>query len=205
MNAEEPQLTLAELEGNAATQKHINLVRGLIQKAVLELLKRGDLHDLSKLEPPERTAFAEFSSRLSGVTFGSPEYFDFLHQMDTALKHHYAENRHHPQHFENGVDGMNLIDLFEMLLDWWASTQRHDDGNIMNSITVNSDRFGICPQLANIFRNTIRDLGTDQLEDATVLPKPPVSSVCNLDPGLSQPQSQGTSCDCEASKEFQTK
>jgi hypothetical protein len=199
---EETQFTLAELKGNAATLEHIGKVRGLLQRAAVELLKRGELHDQSKLEPPERETFAEYSPRLSGVTFGSPQYFDYLHEMNSALDHHYASNRHHPQHFENGVDGMNLIDVLEMLLDWWASTQRHADGDIMNSITVNSERFGISPQLAQIFRNTILDLGT---EEVRVSPTPPVSSVCNLDPGLSQHQSPDTSCDYEVSKESQTK
>jgi hypothetical protein len=198
------ELTIAEIKGNAATLDHISKVRGLLQKAAIELLKRGESHDKSKLESPERETFAEYSLRLSGVTFGSPQYFDYLHEMKSALDHHYQNNRHHPQFFENGVDGMNLVDLFEMLLDWWASTKRHNDGDIMNSITVNSDRFGISPQLTQILRNTIRDL-SDQDENLTAFQKPPVSSVCNLDPGFSQPQSPSISCDYEASTGNQTK
>jgi hypothetical protein len=201
---EDTELTLAELRGNAATQEHISKVRVLLQKVAVELLKRGELHDQSKLELPEREVFAEYSPRLSGVTFGSPQYFDYLHEMKSALDHHYASNRHHPQYFENGVEGMNLIDILEMLLDWWASTKRHNDGDILNSITVNSDRFGISPQLAQILRNTILDL-SDPSENLTVFPKPPVSSVCNLDPELSQPQSPSTACDYEVSMGTQTK
>ena len=49
---EETELSIAELKGNAATLEHISKVRGLLQRAALELLKRGELHDLSKLEPP---------------------------------------------------------------------------------------------------------------------------------------------------------
>jgi hypothetical protein len=158
---EETELSIAELKGNAATLEHISKVRGLLQRAAIELLKRGEFHDQSKLEPPEREVFAEYSPRLRGVTFGSPQYFDYLHEMNSALEHHYRFNRHHPQFFENGVEGMNLIDVLEMLLDWLASTKRHNDGDIMNSITVNSERFGISPQLAQIFRNTVRDLVTE--------------------------------------------
>ncbi len=200
--AEEKELSIAELRGNAATLEHISKVRGLLQRAAVELLKRGELHDGSKLEPPEREVFAEYSPRLSEVTFGSPQYFDYLHEMKSAIDHHYSSNRHHPQHFENGVEGMNLIDVLEMLLDWWASTKRHNDGDIVNSITVNSERFGISPQLAQILRNTVQDFSD---EDLTSSLKPPVSSVCNLDPGLHQPQSPDTSCDSGISTGTQTK
>jgi hypothetical protein len=37
--------------------------------------------------------------------------------MAPALKHHYENNRHHPEHFKNNIDDMNLIDLIEMLCD----------------------------------------------------------------------------------------
>ena len=50
---------------------------------------------------------------------------------------------------------MTLVDLVEMLLDWWASTQRHEDGDIFRSITLNEKRFNIPPELSDIFRNTI--------------------------------------------------
>jgi len=44
--------------------------------------------------------------------------------MKPALEHHYALYRHHPEHFQNGIDDMNLIDLVEMFADWKASSER---------------------------------------------------------------------------------
>ena len=79
--------------------------------------------------------------------------------MGEALKHHYAANSHHPEHYENGIDGMTLIDVLEMLCDWKAATERHADGDIMRSLEVNRERFGISDQLANILANTVREWG----------------------------------------------
>jgi hypothetical protein len=41
---------------------------------VVELLKRGELHDQTKLESPEVEVFAEYTPRLAGCTYGSDEY-----------------------------------------------------------------------------------------------------------------------------------
>lgn len=75
-----------------------------------------------------------------------------------ALDHHYANNMHHPEAHENGIDGMTLYDIVEMFLDWRAAVERHDDGDIMKSIEHNEKRFKINPQLSQIFRNTVKYL-----------------------------------------------
>jgi len=75
------------------------------------------------------------------------------------VEHHYAKNRHHLEHFEDGVVGMTLVDLVEMFCDWCAATERHEDGDICESIEENTDRFDLSPQLAQILRNTAEALG----------------------------------------------
>ena len=79
--------------------------------------------------------------------------------MKVALDHHYANNSHHPEHYENGVNGFDLFDLVEMLFDWKAATERHADGDIRKSIGINKERFGISEQLCYIFRNTADRMG----------------------------------------------
>ena len=64
-------------------------------------------------------------------------------------------NSHHPEHYESGVDGMNLFDVIEMLLDWKAASERHKDGDIAQSIEKNRVRFKISDQLAEILHNTV--------------------------------------------------
>jgi hypothetical protein len=147
-------LTLEEQATNYDTMKHIRRVEELLHFFVKELLDRADEHDQTKLESPEVEAFTEFTNKLSGMTYGSEEYKATLEEMKPCLDHHYAHNRHHPQHFKNGIDDMNLLDLLEMFADWRASSERHNDGNIRKSIEHNGVRFNMSPQLVKIFENT---------------------------------------------------
>lgn len=140
---------------NYETMRHIMQVQKLLNSIVVLLLERGEKHDLSKLEDPELELFTEYTPKLQGITYGSDEYRKCLDGMGPALVHHYAKNRHHPEHFKNGVNDMTLIDLMEMLCDWKASTLRHDDGNINKSLEYNGTRFGIDPQLLKILENTV--------------------------------------------------
>jgi hypothetical protein len=78
--------------------------------------------------------------------------------MKVALDHHYSNNRHHPEYFENGINDMTLIDLIEMLCDWYAATQRHNDGDIFKSIEFNKTRFNMSDQLVSILTNTVNEL-----------------------------------------------
>ena len=95
-------------------------------------------------------------SPLYGSTYGSEEYKNFLKEMNVALQHHYANYRHHPEHFEKGINDMNLIDIVEMLCDWKASSMRQHDGNLLKSIEINAQRFGYNGQLKQILINTAK-------------------------------------------------
>jgi len=148
-------LTEKQKAVNDDTWRHIHRVRQILNACIVEILARSEAHDQSKLESPEVELFAEYSEKLAATTYGSPEYNSNKIAMKPALEHHYANNRHHPEHFEHGIEDMTLIDLLEMLCDWKASSERHTDGNIRKSIKVNADRFGISPLLAKIFENTI--------------------------------------------------
>ena len=138
------------------TIEHIINVRKYMSFTRDELIDRSVKHDQSKLESPEKEIFDEYTPKLSQVTYGSDEYKGYLKEMKIALDHHYLANRHHPEHFENGVNDMNLIDLIEMLCDWKAATLRHDDGDIYKSIEINKKRFDISNELTDILYNTVK-------------------------------------------------
>jgi hypothetical protein len=97
------------------TLAHILTVRDLLQKVRVELIHRGQEHDASKLKDPEREAFAVQTPKLKGLTYGSDEYKAILREIKPAIDHHYAVNRHHPEHFPEGIEEMTLLDLIEML------------------------------------------------------------------------------------------
>lgn len=137
------------------TYKHIQTVQRLLFKCIEDLSNRQLLHDQSKLQSPEVETFEEYTPKLAKSTYGSEEYKQFLKEMKPALDHHYANNTHHPEHFSDGIKGMNLLDVLEMLCDWKAATLRHNDGDIRKSIEINQKRFGYSDEFKKILINTL--------------------------------------------------
>ena len=138
---------------------HSQRVGELMVQVIKEALDRSTCHDRSKTEPPEVAVFDEYTPKLQDSTYGSDEYKSHLAGMGEGLKHHYANNRHHPEHFENGVNDMTLVDLMEMLADWKAATERHADGDLAKSLDIQQARFGLSGQLLTILRNTVKHFG----------------------------------------------
>lgn len=152
MNEKVDPLVLAE--ANFQTALHIMEVARNLNFFARQILDRSDSHDQSKLSDAEKFDFARVTHKLRGLTYGSPEYMESVKDLGAALGHHYANNRHHPEHFKNGIRDMNLIDLVEMFCDWFSSSKRHHDGNIRKSIEKNSSRFQMGPELTLIFERT---------------------------------------------------
>jgi hypothetical protein len=141
------------------TLRHIFRVRDLLDEIIGDLDDRWSVHDASKLDSPEKEVFDRVTPLLDASEYGSDEYFAQLADMKVALDHHYATYRHHPEHFENGIRGMNLIDMMEMLADWKAATERTESGNLENSIFKNAERFGYGKEIGLLLINTARDMG----------------------------------------------
>jgi hypothetical protein len=142
------------------TQKHIRQVVYYISLLETALAESRAKHDCSKLDEPEKSIFDLYTPKLKNCTYGSDEYKQYLKEMQVALDHHYKKNRHHPEHFKNGIKDMTLVDLCEMLADWKAATLRHADGDIMKSIEINQRRFGYSDELKQIFINTVKEYFT---------------------------------------------
>lgn len=143
-------LTAAALE----VYKHKSLVAKNIRNLVDTLLFRADIHDDSKLEEPELSGFAQLTALMKDTEYGSPEYKEQLDKLKPIIQHHQLNNRHHPEYFEQGVKGMDLIDIIEMLCDWKASTLRNKNGDILKSIEINQQRFGYSDDVKQILLNT---------------------------------------------------
>jgi Family of unknown function (DUF5662) len=141
------------------TIAHIARVQQLLGQVIVDLQERAAIHDRSKLREPEKSMFDEFTPKLRDSTYGSEEYEGFRKSMGEALAHHYAHNRHHPEHFARGIASMNLLDVVEMLVDWKAATERHADGDLARSIAHNRERFGYGDEIEGLLHNTASDLG----------------------------------------------
>lgn len=139
------------------TLAHIRRVQALLAQFANELIYRAIDHDRTKLEYPEKEAFDRETPLLKSLVFGSDEYKASLARLGEALKHHYGEHSHHPEHFADGVNGMTLMDVVEMLLDWKAASERQKEA-VLN-LTYCFGRFKIDKQLADIFINTANERG----------------------------------------------
>jgi hypothetical protein len=141
------------------TLEHIGKVQDRIDQVCNNLTVRAVRHDLSKLTEPEKSGFDVLTTKLATLTYGSPEYRAALDEGKATIAHHYSVNTHHPEHWPNGIAGMSLLDVVEMLCDWKAASERTKQGSIAQSLGHNRMRFQIDDQLAAILENTVKELG----------------------------------------------
>ena len=148
----------AEALSSKDTLLHIKRVNELLLQFAKELMDRAVRHDNSKLHEPEKPLFDKMTPHLKTLTYGSEEYKKSLAELKPALDHHYTHNSHHPEFYKDGINDFDLVDLVEMICDWKAASERHEDGNIFSSIQINKERFSMSDQLAKIFENTVNKL-----------------------------------------------
>ena len=141
------------------TIDHIKKVATYLSAIADELYVRADKHDASKLVEPELSGFQGISDATRGLKYGSMAYRAAAEPYKPTIHHHHKLNDHHPQFFGAGIDGMNLMQLVEMVCDWKAAGEREEGGNFRESLQVNAGRFEIEPQLENIIRNTAKFFG----------------------------------------------
>ena len=151
-----------EYDSRPETYEHIQRVRYYVGQAVDNLRSRAAEHDQSKLVDPELPYWDVATPRLQTLTYGSEEYRASLKELKPAIEHHYAVNDHHPEFYEQGVRGMSLMALLEMTCDWKAASERMGaKRSFEDGIAHNQERFGFGDELADILRNTARELGFD--------------------------------------------
>lgn len=140
------------------TRSHINRVAHYLATIQEALFQRALCHDDSKFREPEKGMYDRLIPEIQKHPYGSPEYNQVRAQMGEALQHHYAHNSHHPEHYEDGISGMSLLDVVEMFCDWKAASERGKEGSLAKSIVLNWDRLETA-ELAQIFENTRKELG----------------------------------------------
>jgi len=151
---------------NPQEQKTLEVIRAhrlrvfdLMSRLSQEVMRRANQHDESKFGPEELPHYVATIDEFEQHPYGSDGYRKAKESLGPSLVHHYKHNRHHPEYFDNGIEGMNLIDLLEMLADWKSATLNHPKkpGDMGRSLSMGIDRYKISPQLAKILYNTTRD------------------------------------------------
>lgn len=136
---------------------HIVAVRVYMMQIVQNLQRRLLEHDSSKLVEPERSAYEGLDEHLEGLEYGTEAYRQGIKEyLGSALKHHHAHNSHHPEHYPNGIMGMSLFDLLEMLADLRAVCD--DKGKSVIDLEVNKRIHNISDDVYQILLNTIKEL-----------------------------------------------
>lgn len=143
-------------DSTADTLDHIGKVGAGIAQVCGELATRAAQHDASKLLPPEKAVYDRVRPLLDATEYGSDDYRAATAQLGDAFVHHCEVNRHHPEHFgDEGVDGMNLVDVIEMVCDWRAASQRRPGVDVRDGLAHNFEKYGIGEQLAAVIVHTV--------------------------------------------------
>lgn len=140
---------------NDVTIEHIARVQEHLGSFCMVLEGRGLYHDRSKFTMIEAGPLQEMQDLIDKegpAPFGTEEYSRRTKILGPMLAHHYALNPHHPEHYPNGMSGMNLFDLVEMFADWKAAGERGGD-QAMN-LTFLAEKYKIDPMLLSILKNT---------------------------------------------------
>jgi len=95
------------------TLTHIRKVQARLNVVIHELRVRGEHHDASKLEGPEKAGFDVLTFKLANLTYGSEEYRAALEEGKPTIAHHYAYNSHHPEHKRAATEEWRSITGFE--------------------------------------------------------------------------------------------
>ena len=144
-------------DSSADTKKHIAQIQKTMNVLIADIEKRKREHDQSKLSSPEKEVYDKYIPLLKDTPFGSPEYKKVRAAMSKdGLEHHFKVNRHHPEHFSNGINDMTLVDILEMFSDWRASSV-YSDTSFENGLKFNRKKFGMSEQLYRIFENTYKE------------------------------------------------
>ena len=142
------------LETITSILKHKERVSKRLLFLVDELRKRALHHDDSKLVPPELDWLIEMDKE-PRYPYGSVEYFAKMERWKKFFDHHYKNNRHHPDHFAIGIDGMTIADLAEYMVDIISYYDELHPKDAIKTIKGQKERFGLSDQLCQILINTL--------------------------------------------------
>ena len=144
-----------------ATTLHIAQVRKLMISFAVDLIERSAIHDASKFDPVEQGPLDELErikAEQGEVTYGTPEYKERTKLLGPMIEHHYANNSHHPEFHREGIYGIDLLDLVEMVLDWVAAGKaRNPDGVVRMQYALTN--YDVSPMLTAVIQNTYDRMG----------------------------------------------
>lgn len=137
------------------TKAHMEVVSRVGEEIIRAITDRIPLHDKSKLEDPEKACYDKYIPMLKEAKYGSKEYYEIKEKMKKeGLDHHFQVNRHHPEHFENGIEDMTIVDLVEYFIDTYSASTKSDTP-YSEGVKANAKTHNLPDALVKIFINTV--------------------------------------------------
>ena len=161
------------------TLEHIKRVKSKMEFFASVLAARGANHDNSKLTEPECSGWLAMD-REPRYPYGSKKYYDKMHRYKEVLEHHYSVNSHHPEHFKDPSLQMDLVDLIEMLCDWFSYSDNISWLEGYNTINSQCARFGLNDTIRHLLLNTFRNFLVASLKVDNFIWKESEKAVADL-------------------------
>lgn len=137
-------------------KQHKDGVKTYLEIISMLLNSRALTHDNSK-SSDEEYKYYKMANSVNRNDFKTyEEYMDYVKPtLNKGLKHHYENNRHHPEFFVNGIDDMTLIDIMEMIADWCIAIKQNGK-DLNEEVQYNFDKYNVSEQLRKIILNTYK-------------------------------------------------
>lgn len=151
----------------SSTNFNTDISDNILCNTILNISKRIIEHDNSKLcSKSEYDIYKNTVYKFQNLDFGTEEYNKVKEEVGKGFEIHYMNNMHHIEHFTNGIYGMNLYNILEMILDWCSSAVSRGFKFKLSSIyrRIESDNFskGLCDIIKD---NIYLILDKDQIID----------------------------------------
>ena len=134
--------------------KHKKSVKRRLLYIADKIRERAEAHDNSKLNYPE-LGWLVAMDKEGRAPYGSEEYFEKQKRWECFFKHHYSENTHHPDHYDEGTKGMSVVDIVEMMCDVISYLDEIPQEKVFEVISEQAERFGFSSELKAILTNTL--------------------------------------------------
>jgi hypothetical protein len=109
----EMEMSSDEAKAVAGILSHQQCVRSSLGELASELVRRGYVHDRSKLSEDELPGYV--------LLYGGEKNA----QTRDAINRHYSCNSHHPEHYADASRDMTWLDIVEMVCDWKAASESY--------------------------------------------------------------------------------
>lgn len=121
---------------------------------IIRLLeKRIKNHDSSKLKGIEFETYGKYHN----LRKEEKDSKKITKLMKPGKDEHYKHNRHHLEYFGGDVSKTNLIDLIEIIVDWFTESEQ-ENTDINKTIEEKSKKYNIPIPITNILYNTVEEL-----------------------------------------------